>query len=90
MLGGRVADSLSGAMNWLAIGLLVVVALLALANIVAYWRMRPRAADEPVYHFKCPNCNQRLRYRARQAGNPGACRRCKARWNFPPVPAAKK
>lgn len=77
-------------MSPLAISLIVLVVLLALANIIAYWRTRPRATNEPLFHFNCPKCNQRLRYRARQAGNPGACRRCKARWNFPPVPATKK
>jgi hypothetical protein len=74
-------------MGSIGIVLCVLTAILALANIVAWWRMRPKQQQEPLYHFNCPKCNRRLRYRARQAGNPGMCPRCRDRWTFPPIPA---
>lgn len=79
-------DSLSPTMSFLAIILVVFIAVLAAANVYAYWRSRP-GPPETLYYFKCPKCRQRLRYRARQAGNPGMCRRCKEKWTFPPVPS---
>lgn len=72
-----------------AIVLFTLVTILALANVVAWWRMRPRTSHQPIYHFNCPSCKRRLRYRARQAGNPGMCPRCHERWTFPPIPAGK-
>jgi len=73
-------------MTWIPIALISLTVLLAIANLVAWFRSRPSRRTEPVYHFNCPACNQRLRYRARQVGNPGQCPRCKKRWTFPPVP----
>ena len=32
---------------------------------------------------RCPKCSQRLRFAERQAGQPGACRRCKKAFLFP-------
>jgi hypothetical protein len=74
-------------MNVLGAILIVLVLVLAAANIYAYWRMRPQT-PETLYRFKCPKCNQRLRYRPRQVGHPGMCPRCKEKWTFPPIPSA--
>ena len=32
--------------------------------------------EEPVYHFRCPGCRRRLRYRRAQEGHAGKCSHC--------------
>ena len=79
-------DNLLRAMSFIPVILLIIVTLLAGANIYAYWRSRPSKLQEPIFHFQCKSCRRRLRYRARQAGNQGMCPRCHERFVFPPVP----
>ncbi len=68
-----------------------VVGALALGAVVAagawLWLRRRghRPLEEPYYHFLCPGCRRRLRYRARQAGNQGQCSRCGKSFRFPAV-----
>ncbi len=47
---------------------------------------RRKPKEEPVYHFNCPNCKRRLRYRAAQIGHSGQCPQCKGALKFPAVP----
>ena len=68
---------------WILIG---IVILLAGANSYILWRRRPSKIIEPIYHFQCPGCRRKLKYRARQVGNQGMCPQCRQRWVFPPVP----
>jgi hypothetical protein len=64
---------------------LIVASAIALAvGGFAFLRLR-RPKEQPYYHFHCPGCRRRLRYRARQAGHAGACNRCGQRLTFPPV-----
>ena len=44
-----------------------------------------RNKEEPVYHFRCPSCRRRLRYRERQVGHAGCCSHCGQHFTFPPV-----
>ncbi len=68
--------------------LLVVFLLSGVAIILAggYWFLRLRSPKEEVYyHFLCPNCGRKLKYKARKAGQPGVCPRCKKGCTFPLV-----
>ena len=73
-------------MSVIPVILLSIVAILICANAFVYWRRRPAKVQEPIYHFQCPGCRRKLRYRARQVGNQGMCPRCRQRWVFPPIP----
>jgi uncharacterized paraquat-inducible protein A len=64
----------------LALGGAVVVAV----AVWAYLRFRT-PTEEPFHHFRCPGCQRRLRYRARQVGHAGQCPKCGRRLTFPPV-----
>jgi hypothetical protein len=67
----------------LLIGIVSAIVLLAaLVGIIVYRRRRP-AEDEEEFHFNCPSCGRRLRYRAKQAGHKGACPRCRETFDFP-------
>ena len=59
-------------------------ALAAAVGVWMYLRMRT-PTEEPFYHFRCPGCKRRLRYRARQAGHAGECSNCGRGIIFPPV-----
>ena len=72
-------------MSGLAVVSILLVGVLLAANGYVYWRSRPGPKEE-VYRFACPECNQRLRYRARQVGHAGMCPRCKTHFTFPAVP----
>jgi hypothetical protein len=65
--------------------IVIVVAVLATAGVVVYLRNRP-PVEEPTYHFYCPRCHRKLRYRGKQAGKQGACPRCRQGFSFPLVP----
>ena len=67
--------------------LLVLGALAAAGGVWAYLRLRaPR--EEPIYHFRCPGCRRRLRYRRAQEGHAGKCSNCGHGVIFPPVSQA--
>ena len=72
--------------------LFFLVVLVAAVVIYAYRfiRAHPRRKPDPVYHFKCTGCRQRLAYRASQVGHAGMCHRCKERFIFPPPPTVKR
>jgi hypothetical protein len=59
---------------------------LALAAAYLFARLR-QGGEEPFYHFRCPGCRRRLRFRARQAGHAGRCSNCGRDVTFPPVSA---
>jgi hypothetical protein len=62
-------------------------AVLVAGAFVAWTRLRG-TPEEPTYHFRCPGCKRRLRYRARQVGHKGACSNCNRTLVFPPVSQA--
>ena len=64
--------------------LLALGALAAAAGAWAYLRQRV-PGEEPFYHFRCPGCRRRLRYRRTQVGHAGKCSRCGHAITFPPV-----
>lgn len=65
--------------------IVIVFGLLAIAG-AGYLLTRSRASqEEEVYHFSCPGCRRRLRYREKQVGNKGQCPRCGTALAFPPV-----
>jgi DNA-directed RNA polymerase subunit RPC12/RpoP len=64
---------------------LVAGAAAALA-VGGYLLLRRRGGrEEPYYHFRCPTCRRRLRFRARQAGHTGQCSHCGHGVTFPPT-----
>jgi hypothetical protein len=65
---------------WIAVAVGVLV--LAVGGFLLLRRVR-RPKEEPVLHFNCPGCRQRLGYRVRQAGHKGQCPRCKRSITFP-------
>jgi hypothetical protein len=65
---------------WIAVAVGVLV--LAVGGFVVL-RANRRPKEEPILHFTCPGCRQRLGYRARQAGHKGQCPRCKRPITFP-------
>jgi transcription initiation factor IIE alpha subunit len=41
--------------------------------------------EEEYYHFACPSCRRRLRFRERQSGHKGQCPQCGNGLTFPPI-----
>jgi len=65
---------------------LLVLGGVAVVAVVAWVYLRGRTpTEEPFYHFRCPGCRRRLRYRARQVGHKGECSHCGRGLTFPPV-----
>ena len=58
----------------------IVIGLLAVAGglfLFVRWRaQQQQARADEYYHFRCPGCKRRLRFRARQSGNKGRCSHC--------------
>ncbi len=69
---------------------LIVVALAAVAGGVFWWIRTREPAEEETYHFRCPGCRRRLRYRQRQVGHKGQCSNCGHELVFPPLSQALK
>ena len=67
--------------------LLALGALAVAAGVWVYLRQRP-APEEPIYHFRCPDCGRRLRYRKAKEGREAKCPGCRSRITFPPVSEA--
>jgi LPXTG-motif cell wall-anchored protein len=67
----------------------LAVAAVLLAGGLAFWLMRRKeqhqAGETAVHHFRCPSCQRRLRFLARQVGHKGKCSHCGALVTFPPV-----
>jgi hypothetical protein len=54
------------------------------AFLLLRWRaQQQQARGEEYYHFRCPGCKRRLRFRARQSGNKGQCSHCRKDIVFP-------
>ena len=71
------------------ITVLIILGVGAGLAVGGYLFLRSRAEPEELYYrFLCPSCGRKLRYRARKAGRPGMCPRCKQRCTFPAVPKA--
>jgi hypothetical protein len=66
------------------VGVLIGVAVVGVVGGF-YWFRGRRPKEEPVFHFRCPGCKRRLRYRARQVGHRGECSHCRQAITFPPV-----
>jgi hypothetical protein len=67
---------------------LIILAVASVALLGGYLWLRARrpVKEEEYYHFKCPGCGRKLRYRASQKGHEGMCPRCNQRWTFPTSP----
>jgi hypothetical protein len=66
--------------------LLLLTGALAVLAVGVYLSARLRQfREEPFFHFRCPGCRRRLRYRARQAGHRGGCSNCGQAVTFPPA-----
>jgi hypothetical protein len=65
----------------------VVVAVAATVVALSAWAyLRSRQPKEELYfHFRCPGCKRRLRYREKQVGHRGSCSHCKTNITFPPM-----
>jgi hypothetical protein len=72
-------------MTWILVG---VGAFLAIVGFVVV-RARRGPREEEVWHFNCPGCGRKLRYRPRQAGHAGKCPRCDRALIFPGAKAKK-
>jgi hypothetical protein len=73
-------------MNTLGWILLAVAVLLlgVVGSVIVVRNRRPK--PDPVEHFYCPHCRQRLSYRRKQGGHQGACPRCRKTITFPGGP----
>jgi hypothetical protein len=63
-------------------------AALVVVGVLVAVRLRRPKVDTNLYHFRCPGCRRRLRYRAKQVGNRGSCSHCKKDLIFPPLSKA--
>jgi DNA-directed RNA polymerase subunit RPC12/RpoP len=65
--------------------LIVISAVVIAASAVGVYlvrRARQRTTEE-MHHFRCPTCEQKLRYAASRAGRPAMCTRCTWRGLLP-------
>ena len=66
------------------IAIVCIFALLLVANIALSMRGRfSRGKEETFFHYKCPKCSRRLRYRQRQIGRLARCPLCERPIVFP-------
>jgi LPXTG-motif cell wall-anchored protein len=65
---------------------LVGVGLLLAAG--SLWLVRRRAKSDPLCHYRCPRCGQKLRYHRSRSGKPAACTRCFFEFVLPATPVA--
>jgi hypothetical protein len=68
--------------------ILGIAAALGLAGLL--WARSRAGVQEAVYSFRCPGCQQKLRYAAHKAGHRGICPRCKAPCAYPTEPGPLK
>jgi hypothetical protein len=69
---------------------IIVVALVAVGGGIFWWSRTREAGEEETYHFRCPGCRRRLRYREKQVGHKGMCSNCGQELIFPPLSKALK
>jgi DNA-directed RNA polymerase subunit RPC12/RpoP len=67
--------------------MLVILAVAAglITGVALFVRSRRSREDDSFYHFRCPQCQRRLRYVARQVGHKGKCSNCSSEVLFPPI-----
>ena len=73
-------------MIWAIVAGAVVVVGVGAFLVVKIMRSGPKV--EEYLHFRCPGCKRRIRFRARQSGNPGQCSHCGSKLIFPPASQA--
>jgi hypothetical protein len=66
-----------------SVGAVLVLAAVGGYGLVRWRGERRRAAEAVFYHFRCPGCQRRLRFQARQAGHKGQCSHCGQGVTFP-------
>jgi hypothetical protein len=66
---------------------LIVVAVggaLAVAAVAFLMLRRKGPKEDKQFHYNCPHCKRRLRYRASQVGRRATCPLCRKEITFPP------
>jgi hypothetical protein len=63
---------------------LALAGVLVVGVVVLKFAKREKP-EEPFYHFRCPECRCRLKYRKGQIGHKGQCARCQSALTFPPI-----
>jgi DNA-directed RNA polymerase subunit RPC12/RpoP len=66
----------------------VIIALAGGGYLLYRWKSQNRPDPDEYYHFRCPGCKRRLRYRAIQVGRKGKCSNCGGIVIFPPLSQA--
>ncbi|HLN26953.1 MAG TPA: hypothetical protein VK395_04370 [Gemmataceae bacterium] len=66
--------------------ILILLVLIVGATGVYIWRRPQTRQRGRFYVFRCPRCNQKVRYLAAKAGRGGMCPRCGERWTLPAMP----
>lgn len=90
ILRPRVTSQLGKDISGVLMSLIVLVGAVALTAggvVVVLGRLRSRQWDEAACHVtRCPSCDQKVRYFARNAGSAGLCPRCLKRLTLPTTP----
>jgi ribosomal protein L37AE/L43A len=66
-------------------GAVAVLVVVGGYYLLVRWRREQRVEAETFLHFRCPGCQRRLRFQARQAGHKGKCSHCGHDVVFPPA-----
>jgi hypothetical protein len=63
---------------------LLILGATILAAAAVYWHFRSGKSErQPVYHFRCAHCGQKLRYGSGSQGRKVVCPRCLRTCNLP-------
>jgi DNA-directed RNA polymerase subunit RPC12/RpoP len=81
---GSDAEREGQAMDTTVVLVILVPVCLIVGVVLVWWSRRPKG-DDSFYHFRCPKCQRRLRYVARQVGHKGKCSNCSSEVLFPPI-----
>ena len=65
---------------------LILLAATTLAGAALLWARRRGVRAETYQLFRCPGCDQKVRYPASKAGRAGVCPRCRHPWVLPVAP----
>lgn len=68
--------------NSLVYFLILAAAAVAVGGYFYFVRNR-QPEEETYFHFQCPSCQRKLRFRAHKAGHVGMCPRCRKPCTFP-------
>lgn len=77
-------------MDNLVIPLVVVGLLVLLGGAFVMLRRKPKEKEEQFFHYHCPGCKRKFRYRATQVGHRAKCPQCNKEWVFPPPAASAR